>query len=88
MDLRTTFNEDEYNYDKARPDYPDELFEDIFSNIDLSENSNVLEIGIGTGQATLPILNKGCNVTAIELGNNLAKFSCTKCSSSGSSFRM
>lgn len=21
MDLRKTFNEDEYNYDKARPDY-------------------------------------------------------------------
>lgn len=74
MDLRTTFNEDEYNYDKARPDYPDELFEDIFSYIDLSENSNVLEIGIGTGQATLPFLNNGCNVTAVELGDKLAKY--------------
>lgn len=74
MDLRTTFNEDEYNYDKARPDYPDELFEDIFRYIDLSENSNALEIGIGTGQATLPFLNKGCNVTAVEFGDRLAKY--------------
>lgn len=74
MDLRTTFNEDEYNYDKSRPDYPDELFEDIFGYLDLSENSNVLEIGIGTGQATLPFLNKGCNVTAVELGDKLAKY--------------
>ncbi len=74
MDLRTTFNEDEYNYDKARPDYPDELFVDIFSCIDLSKNSNVLEIGIGTGQATQPFLNKGCNVTAVELGDRLAKY--------------
>ncbi len=74
MNLRTTFNEDEYNYDKARPDYPDELFEEIFSYIDLSENSNVLEIGIGTGQATLPFLNNGCNVTAVELGDKLAKY--------------
>ncbi len=35
MDLRTTFNEDEYNYDKARPDYPDELFGDIIQQIKL-----------------------------------------------------
>lgn len=63
MDLRTTFNEDEYNYDKARPDYPKELFEDIFNYINLSESGNALEIGIGTGQATLPFLDKGykCN---------------------------
>ncbi len=74
MDLRTTFNEGEYNYDKARPDYPGELFGNIFRYIDLSENSNVIEIGIGTGQATLPFLNKGCNVTAVELGDRLAKY--------------
>ncbi len=87
MDLRTTFNEDEYNYDKARPDYPDELFEDIFRYIDLSENSHVLEIGIGTGQATFPFLNKGCNVTAVELGDNLAEY-CQKKFSEFSNFKI
>lgn len=74
MDLRKTFNENEYNYDKARPDYPNELFEDIFNYVSLSESSNVLEIGIGTGQATLPFLNKGSKVTAVELGYKLAKY--------------
>lgn len=74
MDLRKTFNSDEYNYDKSRPDYPKELFYDIFDYVKLSENSNVLEIGIGTGQATLPFLNKGCNVTAVELGDKLARY--------------
>lgn len=74
MHLRTTFNEDEYNYDRARPDYPDELFADIFNYIDLFESSSVLEIGVGTGQATLPFLNKGCNVTAVELGDKLAEY--------------
>lgn len=29
MELRRTFNTDEYNYDKSRPAYPKELFEDI-----------------------------------------------------------
>ena len=43
MDLRRTFNENENNYNKARPAYPDKLFEDIFNYTNLSENSNVLE---------------------------------------------
>ena len=67
MDLRKTFNTDEYNYDRSRPGYPKELFDDIFDYVNLSENCNVLEIGIGTGQATLPFLKQGCNVTAIQL---------------------
>ncbi len=78
MELRRTFNTDEYNYDKSRPAYPKELFEDIFDYVKLSGNSNVLEIGIGTGQATLPFLNKGCNVTAVELGNKLASYCAQK----------
>ncbi len=75
MDLRKTFNTDEYNYDRSRPDYPKELFEDIFDYVNLSKNCNVLEIGIGTGQATLPFLKQGCNVTAIELGDKPARYS-------------
>lgn len=78
MDLRKTFNTDEYNYDKSRPDYPKELFEDIFNYVNLSGSSNVLEIGIGTGQATLPFLNKGCNVSAVELGDKLAIYCAQK----------
>lgn len=78
MDLRKTFNTDEYNYDKSRPDYPKELFEDIFDYVKLSGNSNVLEIGIGTGQATLPFLNKCCNLTAVELGDKLASYCAQK----------
>lgn len=78
MDLRKTFNTDEYNYDKSRPDYPKELFKDIFDYVNLSENSNALEIGIGTGQATLPFLNKGFNVIAVELGDKLARYCAQK----------
>ena len=74
MDLRTTFNEDESNYDKARPTYPNELFDDIFSYKNLSAGNNLLEIGIGTGQATTPFLNKGCSVSAVELGDKLASY--------------
>ncbi len=74
MDLQLKFNEDEFNYDKYRPTYPEELFSDIINYSYISIEHNALEIGIGTGQATLPILQSGCNVTAIELGDNLTRY--------------
>lgn len=74
MDLRLTFNEDERNYDRFRPTYPDELFADILHYESIDKNSSALEIGIGTGQATEPILQTGCKVTAVELGDRLSSF--------------
>lgn len=74
MDLRLKFNEDEKNYDNYRPTYPKELFSDIINYSNISSYCKSLEIGIGTGQATLPILQLGCKVTAIELGDNLTQY--------------
>lgn len=74
MDTRLTFDDNVINYDHARPDYPTELFNDVFNCIDTKENLNILEIGIGSGQATKPFLDKNYNVTAVELGNNFASF--------------
>lgn len=73
--LETTFNSVYNEYDKWRPTYVKELYDDIFNEKEINSSSNVLEIGIGTGQATLPILETGCSLTAIELGSNLAEFS-------------
>lgn len=75
MDLRLTFNEDASNYDKMRPTYVQELFHDVIGFTSLNSGKEALEIGIGTGQATLPLLETGCRITAIELGEALAQFS-------------
>ncbi len=75
MDLRLKFNEDVINYDRYRPTYINELFMDVINYSKLDNTKNALEIGIGTGQATMPILKTGCNLTAIELGENLAGYS-------------
>ncbi len=74
MELKFMFNEVPALYD-LRPTYVPELHADIvrFSGID--HESRALEIGIGTGQATLPFLKINCHVTAIELGSELATFS-------------
>ena len=78
MDKRFTFNEDAMNYEKWRPNYCEELFHDIMEYSKIDSHKKALEIGTGTGQATLPFLKTGCDLRAIELGENLAEFSKNK----------
>lgn len=55
-----------------RPGYPAEIFEDLARIAELDKGARVLEIGPGTGQATLPLAEREYDVTAIEIGANLA----------------
>lgn len=71
--LEWTFDTVAAKYEKLRPGYPDELYKMIFDYITIDNSSNVVEVGIGAGQATLPILKTGCNLTAIEYGENFSK---------------
>ena len=71
--LGWTFDTVAEQYDMWRPTYVSELFDDIFMYSNISAQSNALEIGIGTGQATKPILKTGCNIIAVEIGKNLAE---------------
>lgn len=61
-------------YDKMRPTYVPALFADVTAFAGLGSGMRALEVGIGTGQATLPFLQTGCKVTAIEIGAELARF--------------
>lgn len=72
-DLEWTFNTKAETYEKMRPGYVPDLYDDIFKLADVNANSNVVEIGIGGGQATLPILKTGCRLTAVEYGENFAQ---------------
>jgi SAM-dependent methyltransferase len=70
--LRTTFGEDADRYDRCRPGYPDEMFDDLATLAAIGPRSRVLEIGCGTGQATLPLARRGCAIVAVELSGDLA----------------
>ena len=70
--LRATFEEVPELYDRARPLYPAELFDDLVSFAGLEAGSQVLEIGCGTGQATLPLAERGFDIVGVELGTGLA----------------
>jgi SAM-dependent methyltransferase len=59
-------------YDDARPEYPEQLFDDLVALAALEPGNRLLEIGCATGKATRPLLARGFEVTCVELGPNLA----------------
>ena len=70
--LRTTFDEAASLYDEVRPGYPEDLFDDIVSLSGIPAGGRILEIGCGTGQATVPLARRGYRIQCIELGENMA----------------
>ena len=78
MHDKTVFNRVTALYDKMRPTYPQALYDHIFAYKEITATSTALEIGIGTGQATRPILDTGCALTAVELGDSLSAFAAEK----------
>ncbi|WP_261566229.1 class I SAM-dependent methyltransferase [Frankia gtarii] len=70
--LRATFTEDAELYDRARPGYPPRMFDDLTGMVGLGAGCRVLEIGCGTGQATVPLARRGCRIVAVELGPQMA----------------
>jgi SAM-dependent methyltransferase len=65
-DIRLSFNEAAEIYDKVRPSYPADLFEELFQM--LPSQPEIVEVGPGTGQATKDLLARGASVLAIEIG--------------------
>lgn len=66
--LGGTFDTVSQQYEALRPGYPDDLYQTLFREVPLSPQSRALEIGIGGGQATEPVLRTGCAVLAVEPG--------------------
>lgn len=71
-DLRSTFDTAAELYNRARPAYPEELFDALVQHTGVSAGARVLEIGSATGIATLPLARRGLEVTCVELGVHLA----------------
>jgi SAM-dependent methyltransferase len=55
-------------YDRVRPGYPAALFDQV-----AAPGRRVLEIGCGTGQASVGLAARGCVLLAVELGPHLAE---------------
>jgi SAM-dependent methyltransferase len=70
--LRTTFDSAALRYHRARPDYPVGLFDELVRLAELRPGARLLEVGCGTGKATLPLARRGFAITCIEMGPELA----------------
>ncbi len=53
-------------YDRARPRYPEALFDDLLRESGVGPESFLLEIGCGTGIATLPVAARGHFLLGLE----------------------
>lgn len=76
--LRATFDRVAEQYDDARPVAPTEVFDDLVELAGLEPEARLVEIGCGTGQATLPLAERGFEIVAVELGASLAELARVK----------
>jgi SAM-dependent methyltransferase len=70
--LRSTFEEVPELYERARPSYPEAILDDLVALARLPPGARLLEIGPGTGQATVPLAARGFHILCVELGPALA----------------
>jgi SAM-dependent methyltransferase len=73
-----SFNKIAALYDQSRPLYPQSVIDDLFALTGLQPGDQVLEIGCGTGQITVPLAERGVRITALEPGADLAAIARTK----------
>lgn len=76
---RDVFGEAAAEYARGRPDYPDSLFDDLLTYA--RHPRNVLEVGAGTGKATVPLAARGCTITCLEPDPRMAEQLRLECAS-------
>lgn len=69
---RRTFERTAAEYDRYRPTYPEVLFEEIRAYADLAPDDRILEVGCGTGRATVYLAAWGNQLLAIEPAEAMA----------------
>lgn len=73
---RLTFGEVADLYDRARPSYPAELVDDVIA---LAGAERALEVGAGTGKATILFAQRGLSVLALEPSAEMAALARRNC---------
>lgn len=79
VELRESFDRAPQVYDDGRPPYPDEAVDWIIRKTGITVEETLLEIGPGTGQATLKFAQRGYRIHGVERGSNLARLLMQKC---------
>ncbi len=78
-ELKTAFGSVSSLYEKARTSYPQALIDEIITYSKLQKGSKILDIGCGSGQATLLFAQQGFNVTGLDINSELLSIAKEKC---------
>lgn len=70
---RIIFEEQADLYDAICQEYPPQLVDEIVVLAGLKPGARILEIGCGSGQATVAFAERGYHIVAVELGERLAQ---------------
>lgn len=65
-------------YDAVRPQYTKKIIDKIVNYASLNSKSNIIEIGSGSGQATISFLYLNCPITCIEPGKRMCDIAINK----------
>jgi SAM-dependent methyltransferase len=76
---RSTFEEQADLYEEIVSEYPEELVEDILRLSGIPSEGRILEIGCGSGNATVSFARRGYSILGIELGERLAALASKNC---------
>ena len=68
-----TFDDAPDRYDRYRPRYPHQLFDDVAEMGAIDGASRILEVGCGPGLASEELIARGWSVLAVEPGTQLAR---------------
>ncbi len=71
--LDKSFDRIAHQYDRARPTYPDSIFDRMIGFAGIDSSARVLEVGTGTGKATVPLARRGFRILGLEPGSSLAE---------------
>lgn len=69
---RDVFGSEADRYDRVRPTYPSGVFDAIAAYGRLGDGTRVIEVGPGTGQATVSMVERGWRIDAIEIDAEMA----------------
>jgi SAM-dependent methyltransferase len=78
-DLAGSFNLSATEYLLARSAYPAAMIADILRVAELQASSSILDVGCGSGQATLDFAATGCRVVAIDQAQNALDLLAGRC---------
>lgn len=79
MEQRLIFDEVADLYDRYRPGYPERLATDLLQMANVQPGDRLLEIGCGTGKATVHFARMGYPLLAIEPGKAMVKIARQAC---------